>query len=271
MIKINRHSCQSFNGFVERIWSVVNDNAPVELMVPPNQYVNIIIPLKDTWYRINDKIIVEPQIEGVSFKSHKVYYPSGCRLIGVRFFPYGARPFFSADGSFICNKSSDLSLFISEKQQAIIKQIQQEENIEDCVSKMNSLLDFSVNNENLRKLRVLKEYYQYFRAEDSPATIDEFCTMHHTNYTTLNRYFHEMIGISPKRFERLIKFRKALCKLVDSNNSLTEIGAESGYFDQAHFIREFKLFLDCKPMVYHKLIKEADKETQVVKYNFRLF
>lgn len=271
MIKISKHNSQGFNGFVERIWRVSNDESPLELMVPPNQYVNIIIPLQDSWYRLNDKIIAEPQIEGISLKSHKVYYPSNCKLIGVRFYPYGMSPFFQIEGSLISNKSDDLSRYISDEQLTIVSKIRDVETVEEQLTLINILLNSSVDVDALYKLKVLKEYYNYFRADNSPMTIDEFCSKHHTNYTSLNRYFNQIIGISPKRFERLLKFRKALCDLIDSESSLTEIGANSGYFDQAHFIREFKLFLDYKPSAYHKLIKEADKESQVVNYNFRLF
>jgi len=54
-------------------------------------------------------------------------------------------------------------------------------------------------------------------------------------------------------------------------DNLTTIGIQSGYFDQAHFIREFKMFLNQTPSDYQALIKLADRESKIINYNFKLF
>ncbi|MBD2753492.1 helix-turn-helix domain-containing protein [Spirosoma validum] len=54
----------------------------------------------------------------------------------------------------------------------------------------------------------------------------------------LVRRFNQCIGLSPKEFARIITFRNALKHLKKYPSlSLTEIAYESGYYDQAHFIR----------------------------------
>jgi AraC-like DNA-binding protein len=40
--------------------------------------------------------------------------------------------------------------------------------------------------------------------------------------------------------------------LKNNFTSLTHLGLEAGYFDQSHFIRQFRNFADCTPSQYIK-------------------
>ena len=114
-------------------------------------------------------------------------------------------------------------------------------------------------------------FYNQFRWNDETYSIESYCKKTGTNYTTLNRNFTRIVGITPKKFDRLLKFRKSLCSLIANKDNLTSIGVNSGYFDQAHFIREFKMFLNQTPSDYQALIKLADTESKIINYNFKLF
>jgi len=57
----------------------------------------------------------------------------------------------------------------------------------------------------------------------------------------LERRFREDVGISPKRFARIIRFQRALQFLEqsDASNRGALTAAACGYADQAHFVRDF--------------------------------
>jgi AraC-like DNA-binding protein len=62
------------------------------------------------------------------------------------------------------------------------------------------------------------------------------------------RRFQEQIGVAPKRFSRMIRFRRAVAlKLGSPRRSWTDISIDAGYYDQAHLIAEFREFSDCIP------------------------
>lgn len=64
----------------------------------------------------------------------------------------------------------------------------------------------------------------------------------------LQKIFIEKIGLSPKFFTRIIRFQHALHHLsVHQLSSLTSLSYQTGYYDQAHFIREFKNFTGYTP------------------------
>ena len=47
------------------------------------------------------------------------------------------------------------------------------------------------------------------------------------------------MGIAPKSFVQIVKFRHVI-ELADSATTLTDLAYEGGYFDQSHFIKDFR-------------------------------
>jgi len=61
----------------------------------------------------------------------------------------------------------------------------------------------------------------------------------------------ERAGVSPKYLTRILRFRKAAQKITGLNGmaqpSWADFAVACGYYDQAHFIREFQEFAGCTP------------------------
>jgi AraC-like DNA-binding protein len=64
----------------------------------------------------------------------------------------------------------------------------------------------------------------------------------------LLRRFNDQVGLTPKEFARITKFINSLSILKKyPAMSLTEMAYESGYYDQAHFIHDYKEFSGYSP------------------------
>ena len=63
--------------------------------------------------------------------------------------------------------------------------------------------------------------------------------------------FKQQVGVTPKGYLRIMRFQKAICA-IESNKSISwkRIALESGYYDQAHFIHDFKHFSGFTPSEY---------------------
>ena len=60
--------------------------------------------------------------------------------------------------------------------------------------------------------------------------------------------FHETVGLSPKAFANLTRFRRALDAARKSEHaSWADIAAAVGYYDQAHLIAEFRTIAGVTP------------------------
>lgn len=66
----------------------------------------------------------------------------------------------------------------------------------------------------------------------------------------LERLFQKYVGLSPKYYSRIIRFNYIFQLLKSKRCSWSEIVFKSGYYDQSHFIRNFKAFTGEDPSAY---------------------
>ena len=66
----------------------------------------------------------------------------------------------------------------------------------------------------------------------------------------LNHVFQSSLGISPKTFARLTRFRWILDNAFVPTNSWARVAADLGYFDQSHLIHDFRQFAGETPQSF---------------------
>ena len=65
---------------------------------------------------------------------------------------------------------------------------------------------------------------------------------------TFERQFITQVGLSPKQFAKIIQFKSSLQLLNEENyDQLLDVGLDSGFSDQSHFIRSFKKYTGKTP------------------------
>ncbi len=69
----------------------------------------------------------------------------------------------------------------------------------------------------------------------------------------LERVFAERVGVTPKNYLRVMRFQEVLRTLRGGVRSTAwaEVATSHGYYDQAHFIRDFKMFVGVTPGAWH--------------------
>lgn len=77
---------------------------------------------------------------------------------------------------------------------------------------------------------------------------------------SMERKFLEQVGMSPKLLARIIRFQKVLNKIETNNiKSFTAVAYDGGFYDQSHFIRDFKEFTGYNPNLYFSKNMEFTK------------
>lgn len=72
----------------------------------------------------------------------------------------------------------------------------------------------------------------------------------------LNRLFLTQIGISVKDYARLTRFNYVLKYLQKSSCFFSRLSQQAGYFDQAHFDKDFKAFSGVSPLKYLRTMSD---------------
>ena len=94
--------------------------------------------------------------------------------------------------------------------------------------------------------------------------LDKLAHYANMSFRNFERRFIDEVGIPPKLYSRITRFYNAVeNKMLHPEKSWTDITYESGYFDQAHFIKEVKTFSSKTP-------EELFKFTPPVVENFIL-
>jgi AraC-like DNA-binding protein len=73
------------------------------------------------------------------------------------------------------------------------------------------------------------------------------------NQRNIERAFHNLVGIAPKKLGSIIKLHHFLGEIkgTGSKYNFTSNVFDAGYFDQAHLIREFRKITGLTPTTYH--------------------
>lgn len=83
------------------------------------------------------------------------------------------------------------------------------------------------------------------------------------------KIFKEHVGMTPKSFLKIIRFQKAIEEIEQSKPSnWTSVAFESGYYDQAHFINDFRTFSGFTPTEFLKTKSEYTNYIAIEEVNF---
>lgn len=74
----------------------------------------------------------------------------------------------------------------------------------------------------------------------------------HLSTRSLQRKFKGCTGFSIKTYLRLVRHRRAIQLLNQSDPQLSSVAYQAGYYDQAHFIHDFCAFTGMNPGTYHR-------------------
>lgn len=86
-------------------------------------------------------------------------------------------------------------------------------------------------------------------------SINAICKQLNISRKHLNHLSKEHVGVSQKMLSSLNRLQNTL-KIISASSleKLTNVAYQSDYFDQAHFIKDFKRFTDLKPTEYARLV-----------------
>lgn len=76
---------------------------------------------------------------------------------------------------------------------------------------------------------------------------------------SLARKFTDQVGLSPKQYARIIRFRAVMHHLLQTPNaSWLDVVHRFGYYDQSHFIKDFQHFTGRAPTQYPRADQDFD-------------
>ncbi|KAB3538530.1 AraC family transcriptional regulator [Alkaliphilus pronyensis] len=184
---------------------------------------------------------------GLMTKSSEEEVKGTSEFLGVRFWPGGIIPFLKISANDFTDKSVSLDDILGKLALEISERLCFSETlserlmiIEDELVRL--ILKAGVSNELM--ICALYEIYKH-RGIISIKNLSQEMNM---SQRQLSRNFKNWIGTNPKTFVNIIRFQNIIKQLNEATNiNLQDMVFENGYYDQAHFIKDFKTFYGKTP------------------------
>ena len=201
-------------------------------------------------YTSGDDFIIQPRamVLGQTIEPFYIEPVGYVNSFAVRFYPYGIVNFVATSIKDLANKETPIELLFGERpakelEQKIIQAPDTKERIEIIENFLFEKLIEKTTIDNIVKTTI-----DALLSTKGSTSINTILKDDLSKRRQLERKFLKQIGISPKQLGKVIRLQTALKLLLNQQlENLTKIGYESGYYDQAHFIKDFKEFTGTNP------------------------
>jgi AraC-like DNA-binding protein len=171
-------------------------------------------------------------------------------IMTVHFKPGGAFPFFGVPADQLCNSQIPLDVLWGAGAVSLRERLMHTESVAQKFTAMEAAL--------LRRLKQAEApspvvQFALHRFQNVPVHASVGQVAHESGLSErhLVRLFRKEVGLTPKTFSRIRRFRDVL-KRLDGRQEIdwADVAFDCGFYDQAHFIHEFRAFCGLSPATY---------------------
>lgn len=213
-----------------RIEIIVNLGNPMQFVMPGNLS--------------NGKVVIDTHIMG---QRNQIYYTKqhgNTDLIGVRFKPGGIAAFTRLPAAELLNQLLPAEYVFGNALKDWKERMREKISDSDKIHLLDQLIiqifkgittDWAPCNKIVDIVR-----------KGGPIPINDLCNENESYYKKMERSFLKYVGYTPKHYYRIVRFNRAL-RYMTSKKSLTSICYDCDYYDQSHFIKDFRQFTGTTP------------------------
>jgi AraC-like DNA-binding protein len=177
----------------------------------------------------------------------------------ILFHPSGIRNFTNVPYEILVNSDDVFEMIFGKRGTDFLEQLFKTNDIKKRISLLEQFLIKNLLCSTINHLALYA--VQRILQTDGDVKIDALAKELGINNATLYNNFISYIGQSPKDFIKTVRFRAALSALKKQRIvSLTDISYSANYYDQSHFIKEFRQLTSYTPKeIRNKAVVEQEK------------
>ncbi len=189
-------------------------------------------------------------ISGLRKSVRLISYAKGTATFVVLFKETGAKAFFRQPMHELFEQSVSLDNIIRREKIADIEEklAASKDNTERVAVVEQFLLSILYDPE---KDNLVMAAVGQIRKSEGNIRIRELADSLYVSHDAFEKRFRKTVGTTPKQFSSIVRM-KAVIQNMHQKQSLTDIAYDAGFFDQAHFNKEFKLFTGQAPTEFFK-------------------
>lgn len=244
-------------GFVKCYWTLESpkEEKPEKQTIIPDGCVEMIFHCGDLYiqYDQNGNSFIQPRcfVIGQLTRPLEIEPTGESNIFAIRFHHNGFLPFATVPIKELENTAISLVKLFGKAGQEIEDKILKADSTKeraDCIETF--LLDRLTKTETVD--RIVKSIVDTMLTANGQLTIDDLSRQTNINRRQLERKFSSAIGLSPKQLSKTIRLQTVLKMLLNKQfTSLTALAYDNEYYDQAHFIKDFKEFTGFTPKEFY--------------------
>lgn len=201
-------------------------------------------------YTSDDNFILQPRamVLGQTIDAFYIQPTGYVNTFAVRFYPLGFANLVSTNIKTLANRETELSqLFGEEVSQTLTNNITKAIDTIERIQIIEEFLFATLRTTNVVD-KIVQSTVDALLSTNGSVSIKDILNDDLSKRRQLERKFTKQIGISPKQLGKVIRMQSALKLLISQKaDSLTQVAYSSDYYDQAHFIKDFKEFTGTNP------------------------
>jgi len=233
--------CAALLGQIDAFWELKGDSgeAATDILLPDG-CVDLVLSAGDDFYIPSENTMLKNgrvHLGGAFTHSIRASATSEVRLIGVRFKPGCFSRFYKYESLRVFkNECREVPLYF----------------MPDLKALSSDLLP-ALNNFFTRRLQPpthqLSDIIQHVLQMNGNVEISTLTRQYYITERQLERQFAQHVGLSPKQFSGVTRFSYAhrLLTATAPSSGLLGLALEAGYYDHAHFCKEFKKYTGQNP------------------------
>lgn len=190
-------------------------------------------------------------------------------IFGVYLYPYAIPQLFSLPASELSDQMPDLVTLFGAEGRELEEKMMLAKNNQHRVAIITSFLEkklVKTEKQNPAFCAVINNIIH----TKGLLSVDEMAKQSFLSVRQLERNFKIYSGFSPKLYSRIIRFQTATQQHGNITKSLTDIAYDCGYYDQSHFIHDFKQFSGYHPKQYFSGKAEGVEWRNASDQNYKL-
>ena len=225
--------------------------------VPPmpsaHLFVNLGGPVRlwDSEPSVPPAVLDDGWFMGVWTRRFLFEYPTPVRLVGVHFKPWGISPFVDMPATELRDRWVPVDAVWQRSLDRIRSQLGEIASANETLRVMEDELRSRLAEAPARGLVLVEHTGGHMETSRGKVSVRALTDAAGVSGNHLAEQFKSHVGVTPKRVARIYRFARLILS-VDAQRRVdwSELAQTAGYFDQAHFSREFKDFTGQTPTEY---------------------
>lgn len=248
---------QNLAKLVKCYWTLESpkEEVPEKQTIVPDGCMEMVFHYGDLYkqYIENGSSIIQPKCFVIGQLTRPLEIePTGVTgIFSVRFHPNGFLPFATIPIKEMENTAVTLEKLFGKYGKEIEQKILKANTTLERIKLIEIFLFFRLTDTETID-RIVKSTVETILTANGQLSIDELSKQTNINRRQLERKFSSAIGLSPKQLSKTIRLQATLKMLLNKKfTSLTALAYENEYYDQAHFIKDFKELTGFTPKEFY--------------------